>query len=95
MDCRTLRYSRHAIERMFQREISPDIVSDIAGCGRIIAEYPDDKPYPSVLLLGFHDRQPVHVVLSHDEVTGDCHVVTAYRPDPMLWDDAFEKRRES
>lgn len=95
MDCRVLRFSRHAFERMFQREISPETVARIIGKGKVIADYPDDKPYPSTLLLEFHENRPVHVVVALDSTPGDCHVVTVYRPDPELWDESFENRREA
>jgi hypothetical protein len=37
MDCSTLRYSRHAFERMFQRGIHPDAVTQIIAEGEVIA----------------------------------------------------------
>jgi hypothetical protein len=92
MDCKDLRFSRHAFERMFQRGIDPNAVAQIVASGEVIAEYPDDQPFPSALLLGFHEGQPVHAVVAHDPATGGCHVVTIYRPDPVLWDQAFKKR---
>ena len=62
--------------------------------GEVIANYSEDKPYPSALLLGFVDGGPVHVVVARDEQTGDCYVVTGYVPDPKLWADDFRTRRE-
>lgn len=93
MDCKELFFSRHAFERMFQREIDPAAVGQLVANGEVIADYPDDRPFPSALLLGFHADQPVHIVVAHDPATGDCHVVTIYRPDPEIWDEAFRKRR--
>ena len=93
MDCKDLHYSRHAFERMFQRGIDPDAVARVVASGEVIADYPDDKPYPSALLLGFHGEQPVHAVVAHDPATGDCHLVTIYWPDPAIWDKTFRKRR--
>lgn len=95
VDCRFIRFSRHAIERMFRREIPPDIVSQIISSGEIVATYLDDTPYPSVLMLGFQEGRPVHVVVAHDEVSGVCHVVTVYHPDPELWTVDFKSRRKS
>lgn len=95
MKCRTLHYSRHAFERMFQRDISPDIVEQVIAEGEVIASYPDDKPYPSVLLLGSHAGKPIHAVVAHDEATGNCQVITAYRPDPAVWDSTFRSRKPS
>ena len=78
---------------MFQRGIDPDAVAQLVACGEIIADYPNDQPFPGSLLLGFHADQPVHAVVAHDPTTGNCHVVTIYRPDPAIWDEAFKKRK--
>lgn len=86
MNCATIRYSRHAFARMFERAIAPDVIREI------IADYPDDRPYPSALILGFDQVRPIHVVAARNATTGDCHVVTVYVPDPLLWDAAFKRR---
>ena len=93
MDCKHLHFSRHAFERMFQRGIDPNAVARIVASGEPIAEYREDQPLPSTLILGFHGGQPVHAVVARDLPTGDCYLVTIYRPDPMIWDEAFKKRR--
>jgi uncharacterized protein DUF4258 len=93
MDCKNLHFSRHAFERMFQRGIDPDAVAQVISSGEVIADYPDDQPYRSTLLLGFHGGQPVHAVVARDPGSGECHLVTIYRPDPVMWDEAYKKRR--
>ena len=93
MDCKSVRYSRHAIERMFQRSIRPDDVLACIRSGEAIANYPDDSPYPSALLLGFVQDWPLHVLVAREPETGNCYVVTAYRPDPELWGSDFRTRR--
>ncbi len=93
MDCKTLKFSRHAFERMFQRGINPDVVVQIIAEGEAIIDYPDDQPFPSVLLLGFYRSQPVHAVVAHELATGNCHLVTIYLPDPAIWDESFKRRR--
>jgi hypothetical protein len=92
MECSEVTYSRHALERMFQRGISPEAVSELLQSGEVIASYPDDKPYPSVLLLGFVEQQPVHAVVARDPATAACYVVTVYRPDPLLWEPGFRTK---
>jgi len=90
---RQYQYSRHALERMFQRNIRPDTVERIAEEGRVIATYPDDQPYPSKLILGFEENTPIHIVLA-DMPTGDGPIiVTVYQPDPTLWNATFTSRR--
>ena len=70
MDCKTLYFSRHAFERMFQRGIEPDAVMRVVTSGETLANYPDDQPFPSTLLLGFNAGQPIHAVVAQDPVTG-------------------------
>jgi hypothetical protein len=93
MNCGSLKFSRHAFERMFQRSIDPDSVAQIMATGEIIADYADDQPFPSVLLLGFHAGQPLHVVAARDPSSSECHIITVYRPDPKIWDETYTSRR--
>jgi len=95
LSCREVRYSRHAFERMFQRGISPEVVGTLIQSGEIIASYPDDRPYPSYLMLGYHDGLPLHAVVAQDPAGRICQVVTVYRPDPELWDASFKTRKQT
>ena len=92
MKCESLKFSRHAFERMFLRGIAPDAVARVVADGEIIAEYPDDQPFPSSLVLGFDAGLAVHIVVARDENNGECHIITVYRPDPALWDETFRFR---
>jgi hypothetical protein len=94
MDCHSIHFSRHAIERMFQRSIPPDGIFECIRSGEVIANYADDSPYPSTLLLGFALGTPLHVLVARDDETGNCYVVTVYHPDPELWGSDFKTRRE-
>ena len=78
---------------MFARAVSVDDVSGVVRDGEIIKEYPDDNPYPSVLMLGFVRGSAVHVVVALDEAAKTAIVITAYLPDEQLWIDDFRKRR--
>ena len=93
MNCKTLHFSRHAFERMFQRGINPDAAAQIVANGEVIADYPDDQPFPSALLLGYYENQPIHAVVAHEPATGACHLVTIYWPDPAIWNESFKRRR--
>jgi hypothetical protein len=50
MDCSAIRFSRHALERLFARDIPPEAIIRIVREAETIASYPEDKPFPSVLL---------------------------------------------
>ena len=80
MDCGRVVFSGHAIQRMFERGISRDDVLAVIVQGETIAEYADDKPHPSRLLLGYVETKPLHVVLASDEAADVCIVVTVSEP---------------
>jgi hypothetical protein len=66
-------------------------VEDILSNGEIIREYPDDKPFPSFLLLGYEGERPIHVLAARDSET--CYVITVYEPDPEIWQKDFKIKK--
>jgi hypothetical protein len=70
-----------------------DVVRSIIKSGEVIADYPDDTPYPSKLILGFYNDTPIHAVVAHDSDPRNCIVVTVYEPDPELWEKDFKRRK--
>jgi hypothetical protein len=90
---RTLVFSSHAVRRMFARRISESEVKTAIDRGTIIESYPDDTPFPSLLVLDFVDGRPIHVVYSIDESTNIIYVITAYNPDSEIWQNNFSVRR--
>ncbi len=69
-------FRNHALKRMFERDIDIEDVRQAIETGKIIANYPEDQPYPSRLLLGWKNNQPLHVVCADNE-NGDVIVITA------------------
>jgi Domain of unknown function (DUF4258) len=90
---RTLIFSSHAVRRMFARRISEAEVKIAIDSGTIIESYPDDTPFPSYLVLDFIDGSPIHVVYSINESTNIIYVITAYNPDPAIWENNFSVRK--
>jgi hypothetical protein len=91
--CGKVEFSGHALRRMFERGISVDEVLVVVSTGEIIADYPDDSPLPSCLLLGIVKTRPIHVVAAKDSVNQLCVIITAYPPDPAQWQADFKTRR--
>jgi hypothetical protein len=88
-------YSKHAREEMINEEFGRIFDRDVENAvfsGEIIETYPEDKPYPSILLLGFSNSKPIHIVCAVDEAEGKSIIITVYRPDPELWID-YRKRK--
>jgi hypothetical protein len=95
MECKQITFSGHALQRAFEREIPPAEVKAALKNGKVIADYPDDKPYPSCLLLYFTaNEEPIHVVCAFT-LQAECIVVTVYRPKPEQWNSSFTKKIKS
>jgi Domain of unknown function (DUF4258) len=90
---RTLIFSSHAVRRMFARRISEAEVKIAIDRGTIIESYPDDTPFASYLVLYFINGCPIHVVYSIDESTNIIYIITAYNPDPGIWENNFSVRK--
>ncbi len=63
--------------------------------GETIAEYPNDLPYPSQLILGFVGNRPIHLVMGYNEMEQAGIVITVYEPSLEIWRDDFKKKRRS
>ena len=86
-------YRVHAVRRMFERGISDAQVRQVLEGGEEITAYPDDKPYPSRLLLGWQGGRPLHVVAAYNAQDDEEIVITVYEPEIALWEDGFKRRR--
>lgn len=90
-------FSRHALQRMFERDITFDEVEKTLHQGTIIQEYNDDRPFPSKLVSSVNNGKPLHVVYALDTTGSDLVVwivVTVYRPSLDEWNDDFLSRRD-
>lgn len=92
MDCKKIMIGEHSFRRMFERQITPEDVLNVVRTGEIIKEYPEDKPYPSFLILKFVNNKPIHIVVAKNEESGICFVVTVYEPDSSLWSKNFKTK---
>lgn len=83
----------HAIQMMFKRGISRNDVRHVVGNGEVIREYLDDRPFPSRLILGWREKRPIHVVAADDD-DDQTIIITAYEPDPAIWEPDFKTKKE-
>ncbi len=75
---------------MFERNISTDEIVKVVLNGEIIEEYLNDKPCPSVLILGFSGGNPLHVVIAQCE--DHVRIITVYKPETDKWIDYRVRR---
>lgn len=88
MNCKTIHFSGHATVQMFKRRISVEDIHTILKNGIVIKSYPEDKPFPSYLVLGEANNRILHIVVSSDD-SKNCYIITAYQPDAGLWNEDF------
>jgi hypothetical protein len=82
----------HAVQRMFQRNVSVDDVRHALHSGEQLEAYPEDQPYPSCLVLGWCASRPLHIVVAQNVAEDETIVITVYEPDPLFWDARFKRR---
>ena len=89
----SFRWTRHALERLFQRNIHMDDVKAALVKGEIIEQYPTDLPFPSCLVLGYtRTGEPLHIVCGSNGI--ELWIITAYFPNPVEWSYDFKQRRK-
>lgn len=89
---RRLIFTGHATLRMAQRGLTEVDVEEVLASGDIIESYPEDTPYPSVLMLGFVGGRPLHVVAADRSDAAETVVITVYVPQSDRWDATFRTR---
>lgn len=61
--------------------------------GEMIQDYPEDKPYPSRLVLGWRGSAPIPVVAADSTESDETFVITVYEPTLDLWETGFRKKK--
>lgn len=94
MECSSITTSLHAFKRMLIRKISPDEIKEVIEKGEVIKTYPDDRPYPSVLLYKTINERPLHVVVAKNETNEECIIVTVYIAGEEFWQPDFKTKKQ-
>ena len=83
----------HAVQRMFERDVSMKKVLGAIKTGETIEDYSSEMPEPSRLILGFQGKRPFHVVTSENLEANETTIITVYIPDPNKWNKDSRSRR--
>ncbi|MDO9301577.1 MAG: DUF4258 domain-containing protein [Anaerolineales bacterium] len=86
-------YRAHAVQRMFEREISPAKVRRALEAEDVIEDYSAEMPEPSRLIIGFQGKRPFHVVTSENPEANEITVITVYLPDANKWKKDCRSRK--
>lgn len=81
--------------RLGNRFIQREAIIGAVDTFELIESYPDDKYYPSYLLLGRSGADAFHVLFGVDVAGHNVRVVTAYRPSRDEWSDDLKTRRSN
>jgi hypothetical protein len=87
-----IEWRKHALERMFERDIRRAEILETLARGEIITAYPDDHPVPSAL-IGAGGGIRLHVVAALDVDNATCYVITVYRPDDEHFEPNMKTRK--
>ncbi len=69
--------------RLGQRFIARETIIQAADTYELVEAYPEDKYFPSYLLLGRDGDATFHVLFGVDVEGQNVRIVTAYYPTPM------------
>ena len=83
----------HALQRMFERNISAKNISQALQSGETIEDYSSEMPEPSRLILGFQGKRPIHVVISENSKANEVTIITVYIPNSNKWNRDFMSRK--
>ena len=87
-------YTKHAADRVIERNIWSREVEETVSTGEIIEDYPQDKYGPSCLIFGRTAAGRIlHVQISYPSPDEQVKVITVYEPDPHEWKEGFRERR--
>jgi len=95
IEARDVRISEHGYDELSEDGLSArDVISGVFEA-QVVEEYPDYPKGPCILLLQKDSSgRPVHVVWGIPKgYKKPVVLITAYRPDPEMWDKSFLRRR--
>jgi hypothetical protein len=93
-NCRFTDHARREMEAEPLGVIRVEEIMQALDSGEIIEEYPEDKPYPSCLILGRTvTGRPIHLVCAPVPLEERLIIITTYQPDPNRWESDLRRRK--
>ena len=87
-------YTGHADDEMTKDNLTAKNVETAILNGKIIENYPNDKPLPSCLISGKSEEISIHVVVGYNKEMNRVRVITVYIPSIEKFTDNYSKRRK-
>lgn len=92
---RRILWTYHVNMRLGQRFIARETIIRAIDTYEIVESYPEDKYFPSYLVVGREGADAFHVLFGADVVGQNLRIITAYFPSPDEWETDFKTRRRS
>jgi len=86
-------WTYHVHMRLQGRSSARQAMLDAVDTYEIIEAYPEDKYFPSYLVLATHHEEGFHILFATDVEGTNVRIVTAYRPSPDEWESDGKTRR--
>ena len=86
------KFTQHFKIRIKERGIRFSEVKQALLSGEIIEQVLDDQPIPSVLVLGYANDKPLHVVVGIDDDL--IWLITTYIPSNEIWKNDYKTRKD-
>ena len=92
---RRYEFSKHAVDQTIIRDITvAELEQALSNRSEVIEDYPEDKYWPSCLILGFTSAgRPLHVQCSYP-TRPLVKIITVYEPDAELWINLRVRRKD-
>ena len=90
---RRILFRTHAVQRMFERNVSMKRVQEAVDTGVTVEDYSAEMAEPGRLILGYQGSRPFHLVISENPETNLTTIITVYIPDPDRWNKNYKSRK--
>ena len=90
---RSIFWTYHVNMRLQRRSIARQAILNAVDTFEVIEAYPEDKYFPSYLMLAKDSGEVFHILFATDVDEENVRIVTAYRPSPDEWDNDGKTRR--
>lgn len=91
---RRIEWRKHVLQKLAERGLAQSSVVEVLLGGERIRDYPEDRPFPSALFLGYIESRPLHVVAACDEANVQAFIITAYEPSLDVFGPDFKTKRK-
>ncbi|QMW06608.1 DUF4258 domain-containing protein [Spirosoma foliorum] len=89
-----IEWRKHTLQRLVERQIRQKDVLNVLSLGEAIRYYYDDRPFPSVLMFGWVEDRPLHVVASYAKADDMVYIITVYEPSLDVFESDYKTKKQ-